>query len=105
MYTRCAIRIEHRVFDQIGVARINDRTGRRSRQTELLVERFEQKQTAVGAEVPAVEVGNDWRSADAAKVEFIGRDKGTLWNRPMMLLIELDTHNNALLGSSADLRW
>ena len=31
----------HRVFDQIGVARINHRSGSRSRQTELLVERFE----------------------------------------------------------------
>ena len=100
---RCAIRIGHRVFDQIGVARIHHRTGRRSRQTELLVERFEQQQPAIGAEITAVEVGNDWLSADAAKVEFLGLGLGTLWHRRMMLLIDLDTNNNAPLGSSADL--
>ena len=33
----------HRLLDQIGVATVNHRTGRSARQTDLLVERFEQK--------------------------------------------------------------
>lgn len=94
----------HRVFCQIGVATINDGTCRRSRQTNLLVEKLEKQQPTVRAQVPALEAGNDSPSADASEDEFLRVALGTLWHRLMILLIDLDTNNNEPLGPSGDLR-